>query len=219
MLDTKTDAKEINIEDSGYYVLMEDISESACKEPVKWILKHNLKKPSLNELTLVICSYGGELHSALALIDSIKNSAIPIQTVGLGVVSSAGLLIFMSGAKGKRVLTPNTLLLSHQYTSGMWGKEHDLFAAQRRMDLTTETIIRHYKKCTKRKISENTYCHHPTNGLVQNRHLIWDCAMPSRRRTNGFERIPKEEMLLRAKSRLSQDRNHIWKNLRGALLH
>ena len=50
--------------------------------------------------------------------------------------------------KGKRILTPNTAILSHQYSWGSVGKEHELFARVKEMELTTERMINHYKKCT-----------------------------------------------------------------------
>ena len=78
----------------------------------------------------------------------MKGSKIPIKTVGLGMIASCGLLMFISGAKGKRVLTPNTSILSHQYSWGSIGKEHELFARVRELELTTERMINHYKKCT-----------------------------------------------------------------------
>ena len=64
------------------------------------------------------------------------------------MIASAGLLIFISGARGKRLLTPNTSILSHQFTWGSFGKEHELFAAVKEFDLTTKRMIQHYKKCT-----------------------------------------------------------------------
>ena len=57
-------------------------------------------------------------------------------------------MIFIAGAKGKRILTPNTSILSHQYTWGAFGKEHELFATVKEFDLTTKKMNAHYKKCT-----------------------------------------------------------------------
>jgi ATP-dependent Clp protease protease subunit len=66
----------------------------------------------------------------------------------MGMIASCGLLMFISGAKGKRILTPNTSILSHQYSWGSWGKEHELFARIKEFDLTTIRLMNHYKKCT-----------------------------------------------------------------------
>ena len=106
----------------------------------------NSQRPK--ELTLVINSPGGQVHSAFALIDTMKGSAIPVKTVGLGMIASCGLLTFMSGTKGRRVITPNTSILSHQYSWGSGGKEHELFARVREFELSTERMINHYKACT-----------------------------------------------------------------------
>ena len=56
--------------------------------------------------------------------------------------------MFITGTKGKRILTPNTSILSHQYSWGSYGKEHELFATVREYELTTERMVEHYKKCT-----------------------------------------------------------------------
>jgi ATP-dependent Clp protease protease subunit len=58
------------------------------------------------------------------------------------------LLLFLTGEKGYRILTPNTSILSHQYSWGGSGKEHELFARVKEYSLTSERIIEHYKKCT-----------------------------------------------------------------------
>ena len=139
-----------NLQEAGYHLIMEDIDTSSCKAAIEFILENNfnneVKKPK--ELNLIICSPGGDLSAAFALIDVMRGSSIPIKTTGLGMIASAGLLIFISGTKGKRVLTPNTSILSHQFTWGSFGKEHELFAAVKEFDLTTKRMIKHYKKCT-----------------------------------------------------------------------
>jgi ATP-dependent Clp protease protease subunit len=99
-------------------------------------------------LNLIVTSPGGDLNAAFALVDVIRGSSIPIRTIGLGQVASAGLMIFIAGTNGQRILTPNTSILSHQYSWGSFGKEHELFAQIKEFDLTTKRMISHYKKCT-----------------------------------------------------------------------
>ena len=139
-----------NLQEAGYHLIMEDIDTGSCKTAIEWILETNfnneVKKPK--ELNLIVCSPGGDLSAAFALIDVMRGSSIPIKTTGLGMIASAGLLIFISGTKGKRLLTPNTSILSHQFSWGSFGKEHELFAAVKEFDLTTKRMIKHYKKCT-----------------------------------------------------------------------
>ena len=75
-------------------------------------------------------------------------SYIPIKTVGIGLIASMGLQIFLAGEKGTRTMTPNSMILSHQYAGGTYGKEHELVAAQTEQSNLTEIVMRHYKRTT-----------------------------------------------------------------------
>lgn len=137
------------LQDSGIYVFMDDVTSETIKPIVEWILYENyITKNRKKELLLMICSDGGDLSSAFALIDTMKSSKIPIKTVGLGTISSCGLLIFISGTPGRRILTPNTSILSHQFYSSSEGKSHELFATMKEFELTNKRILEHYKSCT-----------------------------------------------------------------------
>ena len=142
--------KEVSgLDSAGYHLLFDDISSNSAQSTIEWIMESNLTTDKKHkELTLVICSPGGDLSAGFALIDVMRGSTIPIRTVGLGLIASCGLLLFISGTKGRRTLTPNTSILSHQFSWGTYGKEHELFAAQKEYDLTTRRMIAHYKKCT-----------------------------------------------------------------------
>tara|TARA_X000001388_G_scaffold36268_1_gene25629 strand:+ start:428 stop:991 length:564 start_codon:yes stop_codon:yes gene_type:complete len=136
-----------NLASNGIYVLMDDINTDSCRDVIKWIMNQNLAENRLPQLTLIINSPGGDVHAAFALIDTMKASTIPIKTVGLGLIASCGFLLFIAGTKGKRILTPNTSILSHQYSWGSEGKEHELFARVKEFELSTRRMINHYKKC------------------------------------------------------------------------
>ena len=133
----------------GHHVFMEDVTQESMKPLINWIIAENFnKEKKKEELTLGICSRGGDLNACFALVDIMKGSKIPIRTIGMGMIASCGLVIFISGEKGRRILTPNTSILSHQYSWGSFGKEHELFATVKEYDLTTQRMISHYKKCT-----------------------------------------------------------------------
>lgn len=134
---------------STFFLLMDDINSNNCREAIQWIIEANFAEEKPAIMNLMICSPGGELSPALALIDVMRGSSIPVRTIGLGQIASAGLLIFIAGQKGQRILTENTSILSHQWAAGSAGKEHELFAAIREFDLTTKRMIAHYKKCSK----------------------------------------------------------------------
>ena len=133
----------------GQHVFMGDVTQETMKPLIDWIISENYNKDKKKkELTLGICSPGGDLNACFALVDIMKGSKIPIRTIGMGMIASCGLLMFISGEKGRRILTPNTSILSHQYSWGTYGKEHELFAVVKEYDLTTTRMVNHYKKCT-----------------------------------------------------------------------
>ena len=137
------------LEDNHYYLFNEDFNRKSTGELIKFIIERNLmpaNKPKM--MKLIINSPGGELTSAFALIDTMKGSKIPIYTYGLGEICSCGLLTFIAGEKGKRFITKNTSILSHQFTWGNFGKEHELMATVKEFGNTKDRIIEHYKKCT-----------------------------------------------------------------------
>lgn len=132
----------------NFLLFMDEVSISSCRQIVEWIFTCNFSEEQFDMLNLVICTPGGDLNAAFAVIDTIKGSHIPVRTIGLGQIASAGLLMFIAGEPGHRVLTPNTSILSHQYSWGTFGKEHELFAQVKEFDLVTKRLMSHYKKCT-----------------------------------------------------------------------
>ncbi len=114
-----------SMRDAGIYYLCDEFNTNVAKDVVSWIMEANLNKSKkFDHLTLMITSYGGDLSAAFSIIDVMRGSKIPVHTVGLGCIASAGLLTFISGAKKNRVITPNTSILSHQWSWGQVGKEH-----------------------------------------------------------------------------------------------
>lgn len=135
--------------DNGMYVFMGEIDHENTKPVIEWIIHENyISKKKRKELLLMICSEGGDMSAAFALIDVMQSSDIFIKTVGLGQIASAGLLIFLAGSPGRRTLTPNTSIMSHQYAWSSDGKHHELLATMKEFDLTQKRMIGHYTKCT-----------------------------------------------------------------------
>lgn len=137
------------IEEAGFYVLMGEITEESVKPVIEWILHHSyVEKRKKRELILSVCSQGGDLSAAFALIDTMRSSLVPVKTVGIGQIASSGLLIFLAGEPGRRILTSNTSILSHQFAWHNSGKGHELFSTVREYELTTQRMVDHYVNTT-----------------------------------------------------------------------
>ena len=137
-------------QENSFALLFSEIDENSAKEIVEWILMANFAegedRPSI--LNLMINSPGGDLSAGFAIVDVMRGSAIPIRTIGLGQIASAGLMIFLAGEKGQRVLTPNTSIMSHTFSGGAIGKRHELLSIQKEFNMTHDRILDHYVKCT-----------------------------------------------------------------------
>jgi ATP-dependent Clp protease protease subunit len=142
------DPNAVDLEHYGVHMLMGEVNEETCAYAMDWILRENFSPNRKPHLTLMICSPGGNLATCFGLIDVMLGSQIPVHTVGVGQIASCGLLLFITGARGNRTLTPNTSILSHQYSWGSYGKEHELVAQVKEFNLTGKRMLEHYKHCT-----------------------------------------------------------------------
>jgi len=122
------------------------MSESICQE----IIKHNIKGEA-DHLQMIINSPGGACPAGFAIIDMMEWSRISIYTTGVGMIASMGLLVFMCGAKGRRVITARTSILSHRFSWISAGNHSQLLANRREEDLEHKRIVEHYLRYTKIK--------------------------------------------------------------------
>lgn len=118
------------LEDNNIKFLVGEVNEQSVNEVIQWIILRNLyyKTEKQEVLTIFINSTGGSLYDAFALVDVMNSSQIPIRTIGIGYLLSAALLIFTSGTKGMRYVGKNTGILSHQFSTELEGKHHDIKA-------------------------------------------------------------------------------------------
>jgi len=119
------------------------VSQTVCQE----IIEYNING-KVDHMQLIINSAGGSCPAGFAMIDIMEWSRVPIYTTGLGMIASMGLLIFMTGYKGRRVITPRTSILSHRYTAITLGNHSQLLASRKEQDLEHARIIDHYLRYT-----------------------------------------------------------------------
>jgi len=60
------------------------------------------------------------------------------------MIASMGLLIFMTGENGHRVITSRTSVLSHRFSAMNIGNHSQLLAGRKEDDMVHERIIQHY---------------------------------------------------------------------------
>lgn len=136
------DIVNLRLLENHVHYLSGEIENENIRDAIKWILFENLQPKKPPYLTLYVNTAGGMLYQAIALIDVMRNSKIPVRTIGLGTVCSAGFLIFSSGARGHRIIYKNTEIMCHQYSDAIEGKHHDLKSTFKELELSSDRMIR-----------------------------------------------------------------------------
>lgn len=138
------------LRDEGVLILNSEIDNTKIKGIIEDIIYLNNKNDNkIKNIQIILNSPGGNCWDGFLLIDIIEYSKLEVFITGLGICASMGILILCSGTKGKRVITKNTLLLSHQYSWGSFGKYHELIADRKGQDILHKSMIKHYLKHTK----------------------------------------------------------------------
>lgn len=139
----------VSLSSMGVYMLFDEINEQSSRAACDFLLKANLLFPSDNTVTMFINSQGGNVTDGWAIIDIMETSHIGIQTVGIGEIASMAATIFVAGDKGKRILSKNSYVMTHQFAGVLAGKAHEMIAARKMHDRLEDQFIKHFVHHTK----------------------------------------------------------------------
>lgn len=131
------------------HLLMDDICDDSVEPALRFFYHYDFVPTEGNEqLTLIVNSHGGAVHSALALIDVMERHKFPVSTYATGMAASCGLLISMAGTKGLRKIHKNCSVLSHEFSTFQQGNRSDLEADSVHLEQLDRVIVEHYRKHT-----------------------------------------------------------------------
>jgi ATP-dependent Clp protease protease subunit len=143
------DRQGIKFQEAGVHFLIGEITEDNINEAVKWLAYENIDARPDKVLTLYVNSQGGDLYEAFGLIDMMRNSAVPVRTIGYGSVMSAAFLIVASGTPGERYVTKNCGIMCHQMSIlEEAGKYHDIKATRKETDRLSKAMYDVLKETT-----------------------------------------------------------------------
>lgn len=91
-------------------------------------------------IPVVIDSYGGQVYSLLSMVAVIKQSTIPVATIGTGKMMSCGAVLFTCGAEGHRYIDPFATMLIHDVSGGSFGKVEDIKTKSEEIDRLNQII-------------------------------------------------------------------------------
>lgn len=103
------------------------------------------------DIYLYINSYGGSLYALLGIYDAMQHIRSDVATICTGVAMSAGAIMLMAGAKGKRYALPHSRIMFHEIRCGIPHSKHSDFNVDARenndiAELYYNIIIKHIKK-------------------------------------------------------------------------
>lgn len=96
---------------------------------------------------LHINSFGGQMMAGFAAIDIIERC--PLETISVVEGKAASAATLMSLAADKRLMTPHSLMLIHQLSSGSWGTYENFKDRKQNVDLYMKMIYEFYVSKTK----------------------------------------------------------------------
>jgi ATP-dependent Clp protease protease subunit len=82
--------------------------------------------PEIEVIPVYIDSYGGSVHTLIAMVDIIQSCSKPVATIALGKAMSCGALLLASGTKGYRFASPGCDIMIHEVSSISAGKMEDI---------------------------------------------------------------------------------------------
>lgn len=135
----------------NYIFIQGEINEAVSLHVSERLLTADFINSTLDvpePITMLINSPGGSVTDAWQICDIMDYVNSEIHTVGLGNICSAGLIVFMNGAKGHRTVSDRCAIMSHRYSWGAEGKHTDLIAVRKEQDYVHQRILRHYIECT-----------------------------------------------------------------------
>jgi len=143
------DRQAVKLLEAGVYFLTGDIEEDNINDCIRWLTYENIDPKNDRVLTLYVNSQGGDLYQAFGLIDMMKNSTVPVRTIGYGSVMSAAFLIVASGTPGERYITKNCGIMCHQMSATEeMGKYHDIKATRKETDRLNKAMYDMLKETT-----------------------------------------------------------------------
>jgi ATP-dependent Clp protease protease subunit len=132
--------------------LFADVHEEKIAEIIHNVLFFNemnleSKPEDRKGVKFYLSTYGGNADDMFAMYDVIRNvrGTTEIQTIGLGKVMSAGVLLLASGTKGKRQVGKNCRIMIHSVMGGNHGSLHNMMneleAIEQLQDMYCDALI------------------------------------------------------------------------------
>ncbi len=119
--------------------LGEEVSDVSANLVVAQLL-HLESQDADKDISLYINSPGGSVTAGLAILDTMNYIKCDVSTICLGECASMAAVLLSAGAKGKRYVLPNSMVLIHQPSGGAQGQQTEIEIVADFMKKTRERL-------------------------------------------------------------------------------
>ena len=105
------------------------------------------------DISLYINSPGGVVSSGLSIYDTMQYVRPDVSTLCIGQAASAGSLLLMAGAPGKRLALPNSRIMVHQPSGGYQGQATDIEIHAKEILATRQRLNEIYARHTEQPVA------------------------------------------------------------------
>ena len=128
------DALQMKFLKTRQILLSGEVNKALAEKIVRQLLI--LEADSDDPIYVYIDSPGGDVNSGYAIFDMIRFVKAPVYTIGMGLVASAGALIYLAAPKEKRLALEHSQYLIHQPLSEWRGTATELEINAREIEKT-----------------------------------------------------------------------------------
>jgi len=115
-------------------LLWGEVNDASALHVVERLLYLESIEPG-KEITLLINSPGGHVHSGFTMYDCMQGISSPVSTLCTGMAASKGAILLSAGAKGRRFVQKHARIMIHQPSGGVGGTSADI-------DIQMEELIK-----------------------------------------------------------------------------
>lgn len=94
------------------------------------------------DITMYLNTPGGQVHSGLAIYDTMQLVQPDVATVCTGMAASMGAVLLCAGENGKRSALPHSRVLIHQPLGGAQGQATEILIAAKEIEKTRTELFR-----------------------------------------------------------------------------
>ena len=122
-------------------MLSEEVNDTTASLIVAQLLYLEAQDPD-KDIQFYINSPGGSVTAGLAIYDTMQYIKADVSTICVGLAASMGAFLFAAGAKGKRLILPNSEVMIHQPLGGAQGQATEIKIAADHILKTRERLNR-----------------------------------------------------------------------------